>query len=241
MQKGNRSSMFNLNDYEDVDTRIHKFYETYPDGAIHTELVLNDEEKNVVVFKAVAFRTYLDAMPSSIGYARGSRKDRGVDRDFWFENCETSAIGRCLANLSLSARGKRASSMEMARVADSKAAVEPAPIRVRTQAQKEFLKTTNPEAEIIWDTTIEPPADLEPESIFNEATKTVTEVLRAVEIPKCVHGERILREGTGKKGAYRGWVCPLPMKRKNEQCDGLWMILDPSGKWTFRDEDLEKF
>ena len=24
--------MFNLSDYEDVDTRIHKFYETYADG-----------------------------------------------------------------------------------------------------------------------------------------------------------------------------------------------------------------
>ena len=110
--------MFNLSDYEDVDTRIHKFYETYADGAIITELVSNDEEKGVVVFKAVAFRTYVDAQPSAVGYARGSRKDRGVDRDFWFENCETSAIGRCLANLGLSAKGKRASSLEMARYRD---------------------------------------------------------------------------------------------------------------------------
>ena len=46
--------MFNLSDYEDVDTRIHKFYETYPDGAIHTELIENTEEKGVVVFKATA-------------------------------------------------------------------------------------------------------------------------------------------------------------------------------------------
>ena len=144
--------MFNLENYEDVDTRIHAFYARYEDGSILTELISNDEEKGIVVFKAVAFRTYVDTAPSAVGYARGARKDRGVDRDFWFENCETSAIGRCLANLGLSAKGKRASSLEMAKVNDAK--TSPAPIRVRTEEQKEFLSATNKEAEIVWDTTI---------------------------------------------------------------------------------------
>ena len=232
--------MFNLNDYEDVDTRIHKFYETYPDGAIHTEEVLNDEEKGVVIFKAIAYRTYADDKPASIGYARGSRKDRGVDRDFWYENCETSSIGRCLANLGLSAKGKRASSLEMARVADAESAPSRPPIRVRTKEQQDFLKVSNPEAEVIWDTTIEPPADLEPEQIFNEATKTITEVLRAVEVPRCAHGDRIMREGNGAKGAWRAWFCSLPMKHKKDQCKAIFMMLDPSGKWIFRDEDLQE-
>jgi len=228
--------MFNLNDYEDVDTRIHKFYETYPDGSIHTELITNDEEKNTVVFKATAYRTYADSMASAIGYARGSRKDRGVDRDFWFENCETSAIGRCLANLGLSARGKRASSLEMAKVKDSQTN-DAAPIRVRTKEQKEFLNATNPEAEIVWDTTIEPPSDFEP--AFENAANLVQSVLSAEIVPGCKHGNRILREGTGKNGAYRGWGCPIPMRNKAEQCKMIWMILDPSGKWQFRPEDEE--
>jgi hypothetical protein len=228
--------MFNLNDYEDVDSRIHKFYETYPDGALHTECVTNDEEKNVVVFKATAYRTYADPVASAIGYARGARKDRGVDRDFWFENCETSAIGRCLANLGLSARGKRASSLEMAKVADAETNVKQ-PIRVRTKEHKEFINAQNPEAEIIWDTTIEPPADVEP--AFANAIDLVTQTLPAEPIPACKHGLRALREGTGKNGAYRGWTCPLPMKRKAEQCKSIWMILDPSGKWTYRPEDEE--
>ena len=228
--------MFNLSDYEDVDTRIHKFYETYPDGAIHTELIENTEDKGIVVFKATAYRTYADSMASAIGYARGARKDRGVDRDFWFENCETSAIGRCLANLGLSARGKRASSLEMAKVADSQTNGGK-PIRVRTEEQKEFLSAQNPGQEIIWDTTIEPPADVEP--AFKNATDLVQSVLSAEPIPTCKHGARTLREGTGAKGAYRGWTCPLPMKRKAEQCKSIWMILDPSGKWTFRPEDEE--
>jgi hypothetical protein len=225
--------MFNLSDYEDVDTRIHKFYEEYPDGAITTEQVLNDEEKGIVVFKAIAYRTYADNQPSATGYARGARKDRGVDRDFWFENCETSAIGRCLANLGLSAKGKRASSLEMAKVNDVQN--NPSPIRVRTQEQKEFLSARNKESEIIWDTTIEPPADVAP--AFEDAVNLIQQTLSAEPVPTCKHGARVLREGTGKNGAYRGWVCCLPMKRKAEQCKSIWMVIDPSGKWHFRPED----
>ena len=226
--------MFNLSDYEDVDSRIHKFYETYADGAIVTELVSNNDENGVVVFKASAFRTYVDAQPSAIGYARGSRKDRGVDRDFWFENCETSAIGRCLANLGLSARGKRASSLEMARVNDVKENPT-APIRVRTKEHKEFIEARNPTSEIIWDTTIEPPADIEP--AFKDAADLVQQTFSAEPIPSCKHGNRILREGTGKNGAYRGWVRSVPMKNKADQCKPLWMMLDTSGKWHYRPED----
>lgn len=225
--------MFNLENYEDVDTRIHNFYEKYEDGAIITELISNDEEKGIVVFKAVAYRTHVDTAPSAVGYARGSRKDRGVDRDFWFENCETSAIGRALANLGLSAKGKRASRLEMAKANDAQS--EPAPIRVRTQEQKEFLSATNKETAIIWDTTIEPPADVEP--VFKDAVDLIQQTFSAEPVPQCKHGSRVLREGTGKNGAYRGWVCSLPMKRKAEQCKSIWMILDPSGKWTYRPED----
>lgn len=225
--------MFNLENYEDVDTRIHRFYSENPDGAILTELVSNDEEKGVVIFKALAFRTYLDTAPSAIGYARGARKDRGVDRDFWLENCESSSIGRCLANLGLSAKGKRPSSLEMAKVNDAQAS--PKPIRVRTEEQKEFLSATNKEAEIIWDTTIEPPADIEP--AFKDAVDLVQQTFSAEPVPQCKHGSRVLREGVGKNGAYRGWGCSLPMKRKAEQCKMLWMVLDAGGKWHFRPED----
>ena len=225
--------MFNLDNYEDVDTRIHKFYEINPDGAIITELVSNDEEKGIVIFKAYAYRTYLDTAPSSVGYARGARKDRGVDRDFWVENCESSSIGRCLANLGLSAKGKRPSSLEMAKVNDAQAS--PKPIRVRTEEQAKFLKQNNPDNEIVWDTTIEPPADIE--TVFDSAVELLTTELKAEPVPQCKHGTRVVREGTSAKGAYKGWSCPLPYKRKAEQCKTIWMVLDPSGRWNFRPED----
>jgi len=228
--------MFNLSDYEDVDSRIHKFYTEYPDGAIITEQVLNDEEKGIVVFKAIAYRTYADSQPSATGFARGARKDRGVDASFWYENCETSSIGRCLANLGLSAKGKRASSLEMARVNDTKTSA--APIRVRTEEQKTFLESTNPGQEIVWDTTIEPPADVV--AAFDDAVELVTRELKAEPIPSCKHGQMKLKEGKGPKGPYRGYTCPLPMSRKAEQCKAFWQVVDPSGKWSFRPEDEER-
>lgn len=228
--------MFNLNDYEDVDSRIHKFYQEYPDGAIITEQVLNDEEKGIVVFKAIAYRTYADTQPSATGFARGARKDRGVDASFWYENCETSSIGRCLANLGLSAKGKRASSLEMARVNDAK--TSPAPIRVRTQEQKAFLESNNPGQEIVWDTTIEPPADVV--AAFDDAVELIKTELKAEPIPSCKHGQMKLKEGSGPKGPYRGYTCPLPMSRKAEQCKAFWQVVDPSGRWSFRPEDEER-
>jgi hypothetical protein len=228
--------MFNLNDYEDVDSRIHKFYQEYPDGAIITEQVLNDEEKGIVVFKAIAYRTYADTQPSATGFARGARKDRGVDASFWYENCETSSIGRCLANLGLSAKGKRASSLEMARVNDSK--TSPAPIRVRTEEQKTFLESTNPGQEIVWDTTIEPPADVV--AAFDDAVDLIKKELKAEPIPTCKHGQMKLKEGSGPKGPYRGYTCPLPMSRKAEQCKAFWQVVDHSGRWSFRPEDEER-
>ena len=228
--------MFNLNDYEDVDSRIHKFYQEYPDGAIITEQVLNDEEKGIVVFKAIAYRTYADTQPSATGFARGARKDRGVDASFWYENCETSSIGRCLANLGLSAKGKRASSIEMARVNDAK--TSPAPIRVRTEEQKAFLESTNPGQEIVWDTTIEPPADVV--AAFDDAVDLIKKELKAEPIPTCKHGQMKLKEGSGPKGPYRGYTCVLPMSRKAEQCKAFWQVVDPSGRWSFRPEDEER-
>ncbi len=204
--------------------------------ATFTEQVLNDEEKGIVVFKAIAYRTYADTQPSATGFARGARKDRGVDASFWYENCETSSIGRCLANLGLSAKGKRASSLEMARVNDSK--TSPAPIRVRTEEQKTFLESTNPGQEIVWDTTIEPPADVV--AAFDDAVDLIKKELKAEPIPTCKHGQMKLKEGSGPKGPYRGYTCPLPMSRKAEQCKAFWQVVDPSGRWSFRPEDEER-
>jgi hypothetical protein len=47
------------------------------------------------------------------GLASESISDRGVNSTSALENCETSAIGRALANAGYAAKGKRASREEM--------------------------------------------------------------------------------------------------------------------------------
>ncbi len=85
---------FNLDDYEPVASRIKRFWEEHPLGAIHTELVFDDGHRCVV--KATV---YFDstAAPVSSDYAEELHSDRGVNSTSRIENCSTSAQGRALA------------------------------------------------------------------------------------------------------------------------------------------------
>jgi hypothetical protein len=85
---------FNLDDYEPVASRIKRFWDEHPLGAIHTELVFDDGHRCVV--KATV---YFDstAQPVSSDYAEELHSDRGVNSTSRIENCSTSAQGRALA------------------------------------------------------------------------------------------------------------------------------------------------
>ncbi len=87
------------------------------------------------------------------------------------------------------------------------------------------------------DYDLEPPEDVDP--AFDNALDLLKEKVGAHPLPMCKHGARLLKEGTGAKGAYRGWTCTLPMKRKAEQCKAIWMMLSKDGTWSFRPEDEE--
>jgi hypothetical protein len=85
---------FNLQDYEPVASRIKRFWEEHPLGAIHTELIFDDGHRCVV--KATV---YFDstAQPVSSDYAEEIQTERGVNSTSRIENCSTSAQGRALA------------------------------------------------------------------------------------------------------------------------------------------------
>jgi hypothetical protein len=102
---------WNPNDYEDVDTRLHKFWELYPDGRIHTELVSHSDTQFIV--KAYAYRDADNEVPQSTGYAEERVGSSPVNKTSALENAETSAVGRALANLGLSPKGSRPSREEM--------------------------------------------------------------------------------------------------------------------------------
>jgi hypothetical protein len=87
---------FDLSNYEQVKDRITRFYSDHPDGRILTELVTAPAELGThASFKALV---YLGDTLKATGYAYEAQ-GQGVNRDAWVENCETSAIGRALANM----------------------------------------------------------------------------------------------------------------------------------------------
>ncbi len=106
--------MFNLADYETVESRLEKWNGEYPDGRIETELIEASNTRFIVMAKL--FKTEADAKPCSTGLAFEVITEKGVNSTSALENCETSAIGRALANAGFAAKGKRASREEMAKV-----------------------------------------------------------------------------------------------------------------------------
>jgi len=111
---------FNLADYELVETRISKFYSLYEDGRIQTENMSTkeDREKGIWVVKARLYTTQEDqrlGLPKATGYAFEVDGGYGANKTSALENCETSAIGRALANMALHG-SKRASREEMSKV-----------------------------------------------------------------------------------------------------------------------------
>ena len=88
--------MFNMNEYEPVADRIAAFWDKYPNGRLHTEIVLINETE--IVIKASAFTDRDDPRPAAIDYAQESRTSGQLVK-FAVENCSTSSLGRVLATL----------------------------------------------------------------------------------------------------------------------------------------------
>ena len=118
---------FDPNDYVDVSDRITRFWNEYPDGAIRTELASPASSFTEVVFRAEVYKHRENAHPDAVGYA-AEKPGNGANQTSWHENCETSAIGRALANMGYATSQKeRPSKQEMQKV--NRAQPQPAPMR----------------------------------------------------------------------------------------------------------------
>jgi hypothetical protein len=107
---------FNLDNYVPVHERIEKFYAKYPNGRITTNYLLEAADGDNCVFKASVFREKDDAEPSATGHAYEINGSSYINKTSYIENCETSAIGRALANLGIEVQRGIASREEMQKV-----------------------------------------------------------------------------------------------------------------------------
>ena len=110
---------YNIDDYEVVEVRLEKFWKENPDGKIKTKLVESSENGQMVICHAEIYEHKDDTEPKSTGLAQEYQDDKSfANRTSWMENCETSAIGRALANWKYQGSNKpRPSKEEMSKVA----------------------------------------------------------------------------------------------------------------------------
>ena len=132
---------FNLENYETVEDRLKIFWKDNPDGRIETEIVHITTDGTCVTIKAELYKDLTDARPVTTGTAQETKGQGGfANADAWMENCETSAIGRALANWKYQGSNKpRPSREEM-----SKVQVEKKPVKKPTkQEQAAMNKVVN--------------------------------------------------------------------------------------------------
>ena len=226
--------MFNLDDYETVEERLIKYWKDHPDGQIHTEIIEVSASRFIV--KASVFRTEADARPWTTGLAEETVQGRGVNATSALENCETSAIGRALANAGYATKGKRASREEMGKVAAKQV------VRDTVQEVKAKMADTSQQyvpvakADDPWTTW-----EAAPVATVEQAVEMVQQALGGTAVDEsCVHGKRIWKTGTTKAGnkQWGHWRCPAQATRDmpggEKPCDPIWYEIAKDGTWQKR-------
>ena len=113
---------FNLENYETVEDRLKQYWKDNPNGRIFTEVVHETDDGSCVTIRAFVYINAEDTNPITTGIAQETKGQGGfANTDAWVENCETSAIGRALANWKYQGSGKaRPSQQEMSKVGNNK-------------------------------------------------------------------------------------------------------------------------
>ena len=97
-------------DYVLVNERVQEFHKLYPNGSIRTDLV---EFTDRFIVKAEICPDVSDRMRIFTAYAYEMVGSSQINKTSALENCETSAIGRCLGFLNIGIDGSIASADEV--------------------------------------------------------------------------------------------------------------------------------
>jgi hypothetical protein len=220
--------MFNLADYEPVEVRLEKFIKDYPAFRISTELEVVEATRYIV--KAYLYKDSADVVAWATGYAEETVTSRGVNQTSALENCETSAIGRALANAGYAPKGKRPSREEMTKVVTQRA-IKPAVQDLEAAIRK---ADAEPAEQDYWTTpvnqynkVVEAPVTLD------KAMENVAAIMgtgEALEAPSCEHGHMQWREGEKNGKAWGGYFCNTAISSAH-RCPTKWYNLGSDGKF----------
>jgi hypothetical protein len=219
-------AFFNLEEYTTVAERIKIFYGKYPEGRILTTLVHHDATH--IIFKAELYKNMEDTRPFVTGYAKEVISDRGVNRDFALENCETSSIGVAAKNANIGTEKNAISREEAAKV--NKVKERDSLIQETKAKMSQTASTYVPIAKEDDPWTIREAA---PAATVDEAVNIVKDIIGGQtqrDIPNCTkcHDHKPMSWATGvsgktKKpwGKFGCFVCK----------DVIWYEIAADGSW----------
>ena len=222
---------FNLDDYETVEERLTKWWKDHPEGRIITLLLSGTSTQFIV--RAELYKDGSDTIWTT-GLAEETVQGRGVNSTSALENCETSAIGRALANAGYATKGKRASRSEMSKVvaqANTEQVIADTKARLAETA-KEYVPVAKEDDP--W--TIR---DAKPASTVDEAVAIVKDIIGGQterDIPHCKCGKAMSwRTGQGKNNKPWGhFACTNVPSRK---CmEPIWYEVKPDGTWGVQEK-----
>jgi hypothetical protein len=220
--------MFNLADYEPVEVRLEKFIKDYPAFRISTELEVVEATRYIV--KAYLFKDASDGVAWATGYAEETVTSRGVNQTSALENCETSAIGRALANAGYAPKGKRPSREEMSKVIAKK------PEKPAVQDLEAAIRKADaePVEQDYWTTPVnEYNKVVQAPVTLDKAMENIAAIMgtgEAVEAPSCEHGHMQWREGEKNGKAWGGYFCNTAISSAH-RCPTKWYNLGSDGKF----------
>jgi hypothetical protein len=205
---------FNLDNYEDVQSRVKRFQEAFPVGRIVCDVIQFDAVKGHILVAASVYREHEDTLPAAVDYAFGDAATFNQQmRKFYVEDTCTSAIGRAIS-LVLETTTK-ATKQDMAKVE-----------RIKNDERSAVIANASLAVENTWDEFVsEEPK--QPVVTLADAAEMVQQAFGEAEpIPTCSHGERTIKNGVSAAGkAWQGAMCEVRGASKGDRCPPIWYVM----------------
>jgi hypothetical protein len=212
---------FNLDKYEDVQSRVKRFQEAFPVGRIVCDVIQFDAVKGHILVAASVYREHEDTLPAAVDYAFGDAATYPAQmRKFYVEDTCTSAIGRSIS-LILETTTK-ATKQDMAKVE-----------RIKNDERSAVIANAPLAVNNTWDEFVsEEPK--QPVVTLADAAEMVQQAFGEAEpIPTCSHGERVIKSGVSAAGKpWQGAMCEVRGASKGDRCPAIWYVMSKTtGKW----------